>query len=324
MRYTLDSVKQIRFCKTDKILWYMNRLPTDILRIIVAFHLPVQYTLRTDIDSQQLHRGRLMTSARGFRHVLSHYPRVHFLPCAVWCQDETGDILDYLLSRSESIYVPSLFTNPCEQAVTFIFDYPFIDWSYACQNSNERMVDRLLVQFDLMYWNTGDVEWWKKWHRVAFNPNDRVVDYFLEHTEYISGFLPFFWKNENERLLQFLWENYHLYINWPILCSNESELAVDIMLAHLERVEWVSANENSNPRIVRFLIEHPSYIIPISFSKNRSLVALNYMIAHPVLIDWYSISNHPHLFVPDQMETRNTIERFVDFLLPSRDVSLVL
>jgi len=302
----------------------MNRLPTDVLRMIVSYHLPLQYKLRSDIDPYLLHRGRLMTSARGFRHVLTQYPRVHFLPCAVWFHDEDEEVLLYLLSRPESIYLPSLYTNPHDIAVSFLFDYPFIDWSHACQNPNDRMVDRLLVQFDLMYWNTGDVEWWKKWHRVAFNPNERVVTYFLEHTEYISGFLPFFWKNTNPRLLTFLWENYHTYVHWPILCSNPSDLAVDILLAHLERVDWITVNENSHPRIVQFLIEHPSHIIPISFCKNRSPRALEYMLSCPTMIDWYSLSNHPHLFVPDEVRTSETVEAFTKNVLLSRDVSLVL
>jgi hypothetical protein len=127
--------------------------------------------------------------------------------------------------------------------------------------------------------------------------------------------MPFFWKNTNDRMLQYLWEHYRSRVHWPILSGNTSDFAVDILLSHLEHVEWVSANENANPRIIAFLIEHPDYIIPISFSKNPSPLALEYLLLNPTLIDWYSISNHPHLFVPDPIRTKKRIEEWTNNIL---------
>jgi len=294
----------------------MFRLPTDVLYLIASFHLPQEYTLRSDINSRQLHRGRLMTSIRGFCHTMLQFSHTPFLPSAVWCSTDDEHLLSYLFRRPVSIYLPSLYVNPHDTAVSYMLaHHEPLDWSYVCQNPNERIVDRLLYQFELMYWNTQDVEWFKKWHRSAFNTNDRMVSYFLEHTEYISPFMPFFWKNTNERMLQYLWEHYRSRVHWPILSGNTSDFAVDILLSHLEHVEWVSANENANPRIIAFLIEHPDYIIPISFSKNPSPLALEYLLLNPTLIDWYSISNHPHLFVPDPIRTKKRIEEWTNNIL---------
>jgi hypothetical protein len=177
------------------------------------------------------------------------------------------------------------------------------------------MVDLLLYQFTIMAWNTGDAEWWKKWHRVSLNTNDRVVSYFIStKPDMIPIFFPLFWKNSNDKMVLYLWEHYQYRVNWTFFSKNTSDVAVDLLLSHINSVDWESVNENPHPRLVTFLLSHPEYIQE-SFNKNKDPRALSYLLSHPNRINWDYLSSHPDLFKENKSETRKDIIQFTKQLL---------
>lgn len=252
----------------------MNQVPIDVLYLISSFVIPTHYTLRTDIPrlNELLDKKTILLNPRSFYQLHVEKKKKE--------NKENKEEKD---------------------------DTKYIDWANACMNENDKMVDQLLYQFELMPWNTGDVEWWKKWHRLALNKNDRVVAYFIDNVPHlIHLFLPLFCKNSNERMVRYLWEHFRDNIDWVFFSKNTSDFAMDILFDHIERIDWESANENPHPRMVEYVLSHPE-CIRSSLNKNTHPRVFTYLLSRPDIIDWKYLSLHPDVFVANEEERRKDI-----------------
>lgn len=257
----------------------MNQVPLDVLYLISSFVIPTHYTLRTDIPrlNELLDKKTILLNPRSFY-------QLHV---------EKEDREDK--------------ENKKDKDVVSLAHTKYIDWANACMNENDKMVDQLLHQFELMPWNTGDVEWWKKWHRLALNKNDRIVSYFIDNVPHtIHVFLPLFCKNSNERMVWYLWEHFRDNIDWVFFSKNTSDAAMDILFNHIERIDWESANENPHPRMVEYVLSHPE-CIRFSLNKNTHPRVFTYLLSRPDIIDWKYLSLHPDVFVANEEERRKDI-----------------
>ena len=289
----------------------MNQLPIDILYLIASFIVVPQYKLRTDIENVEtlLHKEGIYKNPRAFRFLLKQYPSTS-LPWDICCRNGNEDALLNLFEQPRYIHYPTLCMNNNDIAVQYLLTHEKkIDWKYACFNSNPRMVELLLLQLEKITWNPKDVEWWKNWHRMALNTNEKITVYFTSNPDTIPIFFPLLWKNSNEKLLEYLWVNYHKQINWVFLSKNTSDLAMDLLFSHPTLIDWISANENPNPKMVSYLINHPELILP-EFCKNKNPIALEYILVHPNLIHWVYLSEHPFLFCIDQKATWVEIKKW--------------
>jgi hypothetical protein len=88
---------------------------------------------------------------------------------------------------------------------------------------------------------------------ISTNPNDDIVDWLLQHPEYIHiGAMS---SNSNQRATQYYLEHV-THIDWSAFSTNESDLAVRTILAdpcHMHTNRFVA---NKNPMAIAYIAQH--------------------------------------------------------------------
>lgn len=95
---------------------------------------------------------------------------------------------------------------------------------------------------------------------------------------------------------------YIAYANWHALSSNP--FAIDILLAHQEKIDWPEFSRNCHPRAVALMLGRSRVTKMPGFSSNSCSEAIAHLRANPKLIDYNGLSANPGIFVlgnPDGM-----------------------
>jgi len=149
------------------------------------------------------------------------------------------------------------------------------------------------------------------WDLFSSNPDDKAVSYLLEHEDKINQWN---WSmNKNPRCIRYLLKlrktiPFYMYqrvcycsdadvtkivleqtnpLSWAGICSNPSEESASFLLNILENnhssvrnINWNMLHQNTNPRIVAYLIADPDEIDMERFQENNSDLAVRYCIQH--------------------------------------------
>lgn len=124
--------------------------------------------------------------------------------------------------------------------------------------------------------------------KIASNPNDKLVDFFLGQNEKLFSYSGNFSANPNSKMIDFLWEKKHL-LNWKFFLSNPSALALERSIEYLKTTfEDMSESEkmeslrmvmkNPNTNLYKFVLKELSYPPPIFedvlevFAENNDVI----------------------------------------------------
>lgn len=307
----------------------MNQLPLSLLTEIASFVTHPIYILSPDVPERKLDKSSLVTHPLAVHYVLHHpdrftrkyhsYFKKWWIPWDLWNINPNEEAIEYILHYPVRIHFKNICLNPHPRAVEFVLSYvtTYQDgWMYLAMNPHDSIVTEILRIFHTMTWDAENIEWWKTWFRVAYNENERIASYFLDHPDHIDIFREHLWIHPSERLTRYMLDHYP--INWTMFSQNKSNTAALYMIDHENEVNWEYVCKNPNEILVNYLLEHPERIHWYYFSENSNPRALDFLLTHHRdKIDWGQVSksNNPRLFVLDRKHTDKRRDEFVQVLV---------
>ena len=299
-----------------------TRLPRDVLYLIAMFALPHRYKIRDGVPEKKLCKNSLCTNPNAIYYLLNHPDgkQQKYKPVKWWipdtiCRNSCDEAVSFILSSSYA-YSTLLYMNPNPHIVALLRERP-IDWTYACVNPNDDMVDLICNELK-DNWHPEQWQWWHKWNRLSENTNERIVDLFLSHKDELGQFIQKLFSHPSERMTSFLFSRYQEYMIWSDLARNKSDTACMYMISHPECVNWETASSNPNDMMLDYLFDHTDLISINGLSKNQNPRAFEYLFTyHREEINWKYVSEsaNPALFTRLEKETRQYVKEWTHRLL---------
>ena len=196
-------------------------LPTDLVRIIIEFVLPIEYVERAGFDMAL------------YTHYLKTYGSLNTNPRVI------ADRISFGFIMNENIFYETLEMILNDQTDTDVslswllpnlLSYPEQIARKWSSNTNTEAVSYLLENPDLIHWM-----------EFSANTNEKAVSYALANLDRINWCM--FSENTNTRAVTYL-ISHPEHIDWCAFSRNSNELAIEYVLKYPEQIQWYWLMEN--------------------------------------------------------------------------------
>jgi hypothetical protein len=294
-------------------------LPKTIIDTMVEYAIPEHYVLRQGITDAHIQYQELAANPHGFDTIREYYPSRISMYLA--CKNPSDHAVLHVLQKPSYISWVYFIDNPNDMAVEYIcrhYHYlrsVYVDehaiWTGFAKNPHDRILD-------IVFTFTNEQFTRYVWDGLSMNTNERAILFLLERHQYnyIQS------SHASDLVVEYLLQH-PMSIQWGDFCRNPNSIAVDFLfdtwlhegtinardeVLFAGRIDWEPLSQNPHDRVVSFLLRHP-YCIDMDFaSDNTNERMVLYVMNYPTQMNRRAFTRNPSIF--QLQKNQNEIDNY--------------
>lgn len=135
-------------------------------------------------------------------------------------------------------------------------------------------------------------------------------------------------RNKNDNVVKFLLSSGYKYIRWPDFSTNSSDIAVDYLFEHWDKIYWAYIQANTNPRALKGFIQLFLQTFFEYKAKNKNIDLTDYIskrLGEYLNIDPLALGSNPTFidFLDETPELIDLIESNIEHLSSNPNPKLI-